>query len=95
MANVVVLRGTLEKREASGAWVDHTVEVTSEGTVHGFGTVALRALARGRQLWDASAPYSAAVPAEAPSDRYLALEVSRSRVGYFRLGPLDGDRADV
>ena len=35
------------------------------------------------------------MPAEAPSDRYLALEVSRSRVGYFRLGPLDGDRADA
>ena len=31
MANVVVLRGTLEKREATGNWVDHTVEVTSEG----------------------------------------------------------------
>ena len=65
------------------------VAVTAEGTV------ALRALERGRQLWDASAPYSPTVPAEEPSDRYLALEVSRTRVGYFQLGPLDDDRTDA
>ena len=71
------------------AWND-AVKITTEDVVHGLGTVALRALERGSQLLDASAPLSLRAPNPEHAHRCIAVAAGR-QVYYFLLDTLDDD----
>jgi hypothetical protein len=66
------------------------VKITTQGVVHGLGTVALRALARGSQLLDASAPVSLEAPNPEHAHRCIAVGAGH-QVYHFLLDTLDDD----
>ena len=66
------------------------VKITTQGVVHGLGTVALRALTRGSQLLDASAPVSLEAPNPEHAHRCIAVAAGH-KVYHFLLDTLDDD----
>ena len=77
-----------EAAQARLTW-DGAFKLVENGA--GVALVARRDLDRSKQFWDPTVANLQDEPADAAPDRWVSVDVSSTRTGYFQLGPREGD----